>query len=161
VPAGCDPRYEHVLNKVCSCIHNPGRIFTRYIVLQRLLLPLSPKVPVQRTSPAQVGSSASTSSIPSLSWYVSLFLDATSCQPNFHQKLVELVPALQTTSETLERARAFASACGKEVTQSQDVPGFVSNALLCPFLNEAVMTLEKVSLCLFTFDAQGTWLTCV
>jgi hypothetical protein len=29
------------------------------------------------------------------------------------QKLVELVPALQTSSETLERARAFASACGK------------------------------------------------
>jgi hypothetical protein len=29
------------------------------------------------------------------------------------QKLVELVPALQTSSETLERARAFAAACGK------------------------------------------------
>lgn len=61
------------------------------------------------------------------------------------QKLVELVPALQTSSETLERARDFAKACGKEVTQSQDVPGFVSNALLCPFLNEAVMSLEKVN----------------
>jgi 3-hydroxyacyl-CoA dehydrogenase len=60
------------------------------------------------------------------------------------QKLVELVPALQTTSETLERARAFAQACGKETTESKDVPGFVSNALLCPFLNEAVMCLEKV-----------------
>ncbi|KAF9816790.1 hypothetical protein IEO21_03870 [Rhodonia placenta] len=30
-----------------------------------------------------------------------------------------------------------------EVTTSQDVPGFVSNALLMPFINEAIMCLEK------------------
>lgn len=58
-------------------------------------------------------------------------------------KLVELISALQTSPETLERARAFAVACGKEVTTSQDVPGFVSNALLMPFINEAIMCLEK------------------
>lgn len=69
---------------------------------------------------------------------------------------MELISALQTSPETLERARAFAVACGKgtspahlrarrwtvidsfaaEVTTSQDVPGFVSNALLMPFINE-------------------------
>ena len=32
-----------------------------------------------------------------------------------------------------------------EVTTSQDVPGFVSNALLMPFINEAIMCLEKVA----------------
>jgi 3-hydroxybutyryl-CoA dehydrogenase len=58
-------------------------------------------------------------------------------------KLVELISALQTTPETLDRARAFAGACGKEVTTSKDVPGFVSNALLMPFINEAIMHLEK------------------
>jgi len=58
-------------------------------------------------------------------------------------KLVELIPGLQTSEETLNKARAFAIACGKEVTTSQDVPGFVSNALLMPFLNEAIMCLEK------------------
>ncbi|THH03813.1 hypothetical protein EW145_g5983 [Phellinidium pouzarii] len=51
-------------------------------------------------------------------------------------KLVELISALQTSKETLGRARAFAIACGKEVTTSKDVPGFVSNALLMPFINE-------------------------
>ncbi|KAF8674805.1 hypothetical protein AX14_005229, partial [Amanita brunnescens Koide BX004] len=58
-------------------------------------------------------------------------------------KLVELISALQTTPETLDRARTFAIACGKEVTTSKDVPGFVSNALLMPFINEAIMHLEK------------------
>jgi len=58
-------------------------------------------------------------------------------------KLVELISGLQTSQETMERAKAFAIACGKEVTSSQDVPGFVSNALLMPFINEAIMCLEK------------------
>ncbi|KAG8877565.1 hypothetical protein FRB97_003317 [Tulasnella sp. 331] len=57
--------------------------------------------------------------------------------------LVELISGLQTSDETLQRARSFAIACGKEVTVSKDVPGFVSNALLMPFLNEAIMCLEK------------------
>ncbi|KAK1230920.1 hypothetical protein PQX77_005951 [Marasmius sp. AFHP31] len=58
-------------------------------------------------------------------------------------KLVELISALQTTQDTLDRSRSFAMACGKEVTVSKDVPGFVSNALLMPFINEAIMHLEK------------------
>jgi len=58
-------------------------------------------------------------------------------------KLVELISALQTSPTVLDRARAFAVACGKEVTTSKDVPGFVSNALLIPFINEAIMCLEK------------------
>ncbi|GBE87472.1 putative 3-hydroxybutyryl-CoA dehydrogenase [Sparassis latifolia] len=58
-------------------------------------------------------------------------------------KLVELISALQTSPETLARAKNFAEACGKEVTTSKDVPGFVSNALLMPFINEAIMCLEK------------------
>ncbi|KIJ66053.1 hypothetical protein HYDPIDRAFT_27252 [Hydnomerulius pinastri MD-312] len=58
-------------------------------------------------------------------------------------KLVELISAIQTSTDTLDRSRAFAEACGKEVATSQDVPGFVSNALLMPFINEAIMCLEK------------------
>ncbi len=57
--------------------------------------------------------------------------------------LVELIPAIQTAPEVVDRSRAFAQACGKEVTTSKDVPGFVSNRLLMPFINEAVMALEK------------------
>ncbi|KAJ3789325.1 hypothetical protein GGU10DRAFT_384253 [Lentinula aff. detonsa] len=58
-------------------------------------------------------------------------------------KLCEVIPGLQTSEATLEQAKAFAIACGKEVSTSKDVPGFVSNALLMPFLNEAIMCLES------------------
>ncbi|KAH7910045.1 3-hydroxyacyl-CoA dehydrogenase [Hygrophoropsis aurantiaca] len=58
-------------------------------------------------------------------------------------KLVELIAGVQTHKDTLGRARAFAEACRKEVAVSNDVPGFVSNALLMPFINEAIMCLEK------------------
>lgn len=57
-------------------------------------------------------------------------------------KLVELIPALQTSPEVVNRARTFAEAMGKVVTTSQDTPGFVSNRLLMPFINEAILTLE-------------------
>jgi len=57
------------------------------------------------------------------------------------QRLVELISALQTTEDTLSRARAFAVACDKDVTVSKDVPGFVSNALLMPFINEVNVLL--------------------
>ncbi|KAE8226438.1 hypothetical protein CF319_g982 [Tilletia indica] len=57
--------------------------------------------------------------------------------------LVELIPALQTSPEVISRARLFAEACGKTVTTSQDTPGFVSNRLLMPFINEAVLALEQ------------------
>lgn len=59
---------------------------------------------------------------------------------------MELISGLQTAPETLERARAFAVACGKTVTESKDVPGFVSNALLMPFINEVFVVSVSVVL---------------
>ncbi|KAK8846524.1 hypothetical protein IAR55_005610 [Kwoniella newhampshirensis] len=58
-------------------------------------------------------------------------------------KLVEIIPALQTSQETIERAKAFGRACKKEVTTSTDSPGFIANAILMPMINEAIMVLEK------------------
>ncbi|GAA5853676.1 hypothetical protein JCM9279_000272 [Rhodotorula babjevae] len=57
-------------------------------------------------------------------------------------KLVELIPALQTDSSVLDVARGFAERMGKTVTLSADTPGFISNRLLMPFINEAIITLE-------------------
>lgn len=57
--------------------------------------------------------------------------------------LVEIVPALTTSEETVEAAWGFAVACGKEPVRVKDQAGFVVNALLFPYLNAAVRMLES------------------
>jgi 3-hydroxybutyryl-CoA dehydrogenase len=56
--------------------------------------------------------------------------------------LIELVRAEQTSDDTLAEARAFAEGCGKTVVDVVDQAGFVDNALLFPYLNNAVKLLE-------------------
>ncbi|GAA5971355.1 hypothetical protein JCM21900_001461 [Sporobolomyces salmonicolor] len=56
--------------------------------------------------------------------------------------LVELIPALQTHPSVVAQARAFAQQMGKTVTASRDSPGFISNRLLMPYINEACIVLE-------------------
>ncbi len=55
--------------------------------------------------------------------------------------LVEVIPGLATSPETVERVRAFAEGLGKEVVLSGDEPGFVVNRVLLPMINEAVFAL--------------------
>ncbi|MBB5156378.1 3-hydroxybutyryl-CoA dehydrogenase [Saccharopolyspora phatthalungensis] len=58
-------------------------------------------------------------------------------------KLVELVPSLLTSAETVERASAFATEqLGKETIRAQDRSGFIVNALLVPYLLSAIRMLE-------------------
>lgn len=60
-------------------------------------------------------------------------------------KLVEIIPGLATTDPVLQQTREFAHAMGKTTTVVQDIPGFVANRLLMPYINEALMLLESVS----------------
>ena len=57
--------------------------------------------------------------------------------------LVEIIAALQTSPEVVQRATQFAISMGKEITVSKDTPGFISNRVLMPFLNEAIIVLES------------------
>ena len=57
--------------------------------------------------------------------------------------LIEVIPGLATSAETLERTRAFAQSLGKEPVEVQDEPGFVVNRILIPMLNEAVFALGQ------------------
>jgi 3-hydroxybutyryl-CoA dehydrogenase len=56
--------------------------------------------------------------------------------------LVEVVRAITTSDETIASAREFAEACGKTVVDVKDQAGFVVNALLFPYLNNAVKLLD-------------------
>jgi 3-hydroxybutyryl-CoA dehydrogenase len=53
------------------------------------------------------------------------------------------VPALTTSEATVEAARDFVERCGKAAVTVKDQAGFVVNALLFPYLNNAVRLYEQ------------------
>jgi 3-hydroxybutyryl-CoA dehydrogenase len=56
--------------------------------------------------------------------------------------LVEVVRPLTASDETISQARQFAQSCGKDPVEVKDRAGFIVNALLFPYLNNAVRMLE-------------------
>jgi 3-hydroxybutyryl-CoA dehydrogenase len=57
--------------------------------------------------------------------------------------LVEIIRPITASDETVAAARAFAEACGKTAVEVKDRAGFIVNALLFPYLNNAVRMLEQ------------------
>jgi 3-hydroxybutyryl-CoA dehydrogenase len=58
-------------------------------------------------------------------------------------KLVELIRGLETTDETFTQVKALAEALGKTPVEVNDAPGFVSNRVLMPLLNEAMYAVME------------------
>jgi len=56
-------------------------------------------------------------------------------------QLVEIIPSLATSPATLSATLTLAKAMGKTTTQSKDMPGFIANRLLMPYINEACQAL--------------------
>jgi 3-hydroxybutyryl-CoA dehydrogenase len=57
--------------------------------------------------------------------------------------LVEVIRGSDTSAPTYEAALGFVRRLGKETVEARDVPGFVVNLLLVPFLLDAVRALER------------------
>jgi 3-hydroxybutyryl-CoA dehydrogenase len=57
--------------------------------------------------------------------------------------LVEVVRPITASDETVAAARAFAEACEKTPVEVKDQAGFIVNALLFPYLNNAVRLLDQ------------------
>ncbi|WP_371661008.1 3-hydroxyacyl-CoA dehydrogenase family protein [Streptomyces sp. NBC_00280] len=57
-------------------------------------------------------------------------------------RLLELIPAPGTSRHNLARARALAEQLGKQIVQCGDRAGFIVNALLFPYLNQALELLD-------------------
>jgi 3-hydroxybutyryl-CoA dehydrogenase len=57
--------------------------------------------------------------------------------------LVEVVRPICASDDTMERVTEFVLACGKEPVNVKDQAGFVVNALLFPYLNNAIRLLEQ------------------
>lgn len=58
-------------------------------------------------------------------------------------KLVEVVRPITASDETVATALAFAASCGKDAVEVKDRAGFIVNALLFPYLNNAVRMFEQ------------------
>ena len=57
--------------------------------------------------------------------------------------LVEIVRPLTAADDTVATVTEFATACGKDPVEVKDRAGFIVNALLFPYLNNAVRMLEN------------------
>jgi 3-hydroxybutyryl-CoA dehydrogenase len=57
--------------------------------------------------------------------------------------LIEIIRGLETDDATHAAARTFAEELGKTVIESKDMPGFLVNRMLGPFINEAVFALME------------------
>ena len=58
-------------------------------------------------------------------------------------KLVEVIRGLATSDETYERVRELSEKLGKTALDCHDSPGFISNRVLMPMINEAIFTLYE------------------
>jgi len=58
-------------------------------------------------------------------------------------KLIEIIRGLETDDATHEACRTFAEDLGKTVIESRDMPGFLVNRMLGPFINEAIFALME------------------
>lgn len=57
--------------------------------------------------------------------------------------LVELIKGLQTSPETFRLVKTLAEKMGKVAVEANDFPGFISNRILMPMINEAVFALME------------------
>lgn len=58
-------------------------------------------------------------------------------------RLIEIIRGLETDNQTASTAAAFAGELGKTVIESRDMPGFLVNRMLGPFINEAIFALTE------------------
>lgn len=63
--------------------------------------------------------------------------------PATAMSLVEIVAPITASDDTIAAVTDFANACGKEPVRVKDQAGFIVNALLFPYLNNAVRLLEQ------------------
>ena len=58
-------------------------------------------------------------------------------------KLVEIINGKETSSEVTELVTEASERMGKVPLACNDSPGFISNRILCPMINEAILALEE------------------
>lgn len=78
------------------------------------------------------------------------------CNPAPLMKLVEVVPARQSSDDAVARTVEFLATINKSVVMAKDVPGFIVNRFLVPFENDCIRALEAGRSDIETIDAAVT-----
>jgi 3-hydroxybutyryl-CoA dehydrogenase len=58
-------------------------------------------------------------------------------------QLVEIIPGLATDKETIETTLGLTKSIEKEFAIAKDIPGFIANRILMPYINEAIFALYE------------------
>jgi 3-hydroxybutyryl-CoA dehydrogenase len=142
---GADP--DEVLRRVTPV----EEIVPAALMIEAVVEDLDTKAEVFRqadeTLPAQAVLASNTSSIPITSLASATDRPDRVIGMHFFNpvpvlKLVEIVRGRETSDETAAAVVALAEDLGKTPAVANDFPGFVSNRILMPFINEAVWALH-------------------
>ena len=116
-------------------------VFEELTVKQALFRTLHPICP-QHTIFASNTSTLSITEIASGCGREDRVIGLHYCLPAQLMKLIEVSPGVNTSKETLDAAWAFTERSGQRPVLTQDKPGFILNALLVPFNNDAIRLIE-------------------
>lgn len=89
-----------------------------------------------------------TSTLPVVEMAMETSRPASVCGVHFFNpatamSLVEIVAPITASDETIDAVTQFATVCGKEPVKVKDQAGFIVNALLFPYLNNAIRLYEQ------------------
>jgi len=107
-------------------------------VLQELDEVLSPDIILTTNT-----SSISITRLAALTGRPSQFMGMHFMNPVPLMALVELIKGLATSQETFDQVKSLTEALGKVPVEANDFPGFISNRILLPMINEAVYALME------------------
>jgi 3-hydroxybutyryl-CoA dehydrogenase len=143
---GADP------DEVLGRIEHVEEVVAADLMIEAVVEDATVKVDVfrraDRTLPPQAVLASNTSSIPITSLAAATDRPDRVIGMHFFNPvpvlgLVEVIRAVQTSDETAEAIVALAEDLGKTPAQARDFPGFVSNRILMPFINEAAYALME------------------
>jgi 3-hydroxybutyryl-CoA dehydrogenase len=142
---------DAVLHRITTTAHL-GDLAKCQLVIESIVEHLPTKLALFAEVDQMVGAdvilATNTSTLPVVDLAVAVSSPERVCGMHFFNpapvmKLVEIVAPITASEETLATATAFARACGKDTVRVKDEAGFVVNALLFPYLNNAVRLLER------------------
>lgn len=133
-------------------VHGFGQLRQAQLVIEAAVEDLNVKAEIFRQAQNVVGEDAilasNTSSIPitklaAATRHPERFIGLHFMNPPPLMRLVEIIRGLQTSDETAEQARGVTEKLGKVIVSASDMPGFIVNRMLIPFLNEACFALQE------------------